>query len=114
MFRKNLAKKGFMEEREFKEKMPPFKEKIERRGWKVVCKHLEPGKRALGKEFYDNLDERRNLTCYVRGRWVPFREKAISQLFRVRQGRDYTMYEQLQKSPNFEEITRELTGSQGE
>ena len=65
------------------------------------------------KEFYTNLGGRRNLMCYVKGRWVPFREKAISQLFVIRQGGDCTEYE-LQKSPNFEEISKEITGGQGE
>ena len=67
-FKKSLTKKGFVEERGFKELVPPFKEEIERRGWEVVCQHLEPGRRALVKEFYANLEDRRNLTCFVRGR----------------------------------------------
>ena len=65
VFRKNLVKKEFLEERGFKEIVLPFKEEIKRRGWEAVCKHLEPGRRALVKEFYVNLGERRNLTCYV-------------------------------------------------
>ena len=77
-FRKTLAKKGFVEERGFRELIPPFKEEVERRGWEVVCKHLEQGRRALVKEFYANLGKIRNLTCYVRGRWVPFEERTIS------------------------------------
>ena len=32
VFRKTLTKKGFIDEREFKELVPPFKEEIERRG----------------------------------------------------------------------------------
>ena len=35
-FQKNLAKKGFMEERSFKQLVLPFKEEIERRGWEKV------------------------------------------------------------------------------
>ena len=73
VFPKNLAKKGFMEEI-----VSSFKEEIEKRGWEAVCKHLEPRRRALVKKFYINLGEKRNLTCYVRGRWVPFGERAIS------------------------------------
>ena len=38
-FKKTLTKKGFIEERGFKELVPPFKEEIERRGWEVICKH---------------------------------------------------------------------------
>ena len=66
-FKKILAKKGFVEERGFKELVPPFQEQIERRGWEVVCQHLKPSRRSLVKEFYANLEDRRNLTCYVRG-----------------------------------------------
>ena len=52
---------------------------------------LEEGELALGargkgfyKIFYANLGEQKNLTCYVRGRWIPFEEKAISQLLELR------------------------------
>ena len=38
-FRKSLAKKGFVEEREFREIVPLFKVEVERRGWEKVCKH---------------------------------------------------------------------------
>ena len=34
---KTLAKKGFIEDRGFKELVPPFKEEIERRGWEMIC-----------------------------------------------------------------------------
>ena len=72
-FKKTLEKKGFVEERGFKELVQPFKEEIERCGWEMLSKHMELGRRALVKEFYANLGERKNLTCYVRGGWVPLR-----------------------------------------
>ena len=50
----------------------------------MLSKQVELGKRALIKEFYANLGEKRNLTCYVKGRWVPFGERDISQLFGLR------------------------------
>ena len=31
---------------------------------------MEPRRRAIVKEFYANLGERKDLTCYVRGRWT--------------------------------------------
>ena len=108
VFRKTLAKKRFIEERGFKE-LVPFKEEVERRGSKVVCQHLEPSRRAIAKEFYANLGDKRNLTCYFRGRWVPFGE-SLSQLFKLKEGGDCTKYEKLKKNPNFEEIAQELTG----
>ena len=78
VFQKHLAKKIFVEERGFKELMEPFKEEIERRGWERLSHHWEPRVRALVKEFYTNLGEQRNMTGYVRGRWILFGERAIS------------------------------------
>ena len=65
--------------------------------------------RALVKEFYVNLGEQKNLTCYVRGRWILFRERAISQLLELRSVSDCKEYDQLQESSNFEEIVKQLT-----
>ena len=67
-----------MEERGFKKLVSLFKDEIERRGWKNLSQHRELGVRALVKEFYANLGEQKNLTCYVRGRWIPFGERVIS------------------------------------
>ena len=50
-FKKHLAKKVYLEERGFKKLVSPFKEEVERRGWEMVSQHMEPGKRALVKEF---------------------------------------------------------------
>ena len=83
-FQKHLAKKGFMEERGFKLLVSPFKEEIERWGWEKLSQHQELGVRAIVKEMYANLGEQKSLTCYVRGRWVPFRERSISQLLELK------------------------------
>ena len=61
-FNKHLAKKGFVEERGFKKLLWPFKEEIGRRGWENVSKHMELGRRAVVKEFYSNLGDRKDLT----------------------------------------------------
>ena len=50
-FQKSLAKKGFVEERGFREIVSPFKEEVKIRGWEKVCRQLEQGRRALVKEF---------------------------------------------------------------
>ena len=84
-FKKNLAKKGDVEERGFKQLLSPFKEEVERRGWETVSQHMEPGRRALVKEFYANLGGRKDLTCYVRGRWIPFGERVIYQILGLKQ-----------------------------
>ena len=76
-----------MEERGFKKLVSPFKEEIKSRGWETVSQYMEPGRRGIVKEFYSNLGERKTLTCYVRGKWVPFRERAISRLLGLRNSR---------------------------
>ena len=113
-FKKHLAKKGFVEDRGFKKLVSPFKDEIKKRGWEIVSQHMEPSRRTLVKEFYANLGERKNLTCYVRGRWVHFGEKVISQLSKLRPIGDCMEYEQLQESPRFEKITQEMTNGLGQ
>ena len=56
-FQKHLAKKGFVEERVFKQLVSPFKEEIKRQGWEKLSQHRETGVRALVKKFYANLGE---------------------------------------------------------
>ena len=65
------------------------------------------------KEFYNNLGEQRNLTCYDNERWIPFGERAISQILGLRSVNDCDAYEQLQGNPRFEEIVKELTDGLG-
>ena len=60
-----------------------------------MSQHMESGKKALVKEFYTNLGERKDLTCYVNGKWIPFGERAISQILGLKQLRECTEYEQL-------------------
>ena len=93
--------------------MSPFKEEIERRDWEKLSQHKELGVRAMVKEFYANLGEQNNLICYVKGRWIPFRERAISQLLELRPVSDWKEYDQLQESPKFEDIFKELTDGLG-
>ena len=48
--------------------MSPFKEEVEKRGKEIVSQYMELGRRSLVKEFYANLGEKKDLTCYVWGR----------------------------------------------
>ena len=50
-FKNSLTKKGFIKQRGFRKLVPPLKEVVKRRWWKVVCKHVDPGKKALVKKF---------------------------------------------------------------
>ena len=78
-----------------------------------MSQHMDLGRRAQVKEFYPNLGERKELTCYVGGRWIPFGERAISQILGLRQVGECAEYEQLRKSPSFKEISRKLTNGLG-
>ena len=49
IFKKTLAKKGFIGERGFKELVPPFKEEIKKRGWDVLCKHMDQAEELSSK-----------------------------------------------------------------
>ena len=93
--------------------MSSFKEEIKRRGCEKLSQHRKPRVRALVKEFFSNLGEQRNLMCYVSGRWIPFGERAISQLLGLRPMNDCKEYEQLQENPKFKEIIKELTDGFG-
>ena len=84
-----------MEEKGFKQLVSPFNEEIERRGLEKMSQHMDPGVRVLIKEFYANISEQKHLTCYVRGRWIPFGERAISQLLELRPMAECAKYDQL-------------------
>ena len=45
---------------------------------------------------------------------MPFRERALSQLFKLKEVGDYSEFEKLQKNPDLKEIAKELMGGQGE
>ena len=80
----------------------------------MLCKHMEPIRGTLVKELYANLRDRKNLACYVRGRWVPFGEQILSWWFKIKEGENCSDFEKLEKNPYFDEIAKKLTSSQGE
>ena len=59
LMQKTLLKKGFVGEKGFKEIIPPFKEVIEKRGWIAICKHLPTRRVAIIREFYANLQNKK-------------------------------------------------------
>ena len=107
-FKDILAEKEIIGERGFQDIVQPFKKEIERRGWGKICKHPSEGRIAFVKEFYANLRDRKNLTCYVRGKWVPFEERTLSQLFELKEVGDCSEYEELKKNLNLDEINNNL------
>ena len=45
---------------------------------------------------------------------MSFRERVLSQLFKLKEGKDCSEFEKLKKNPHFNEISKELIGGQGE
>ena len=72
LMEKSLKDKGFIAERGFKNQISPFYEMLEKRGWKSLGKHKEPGCAALVKEFFANMVEEEEKKVYVRGKLIDF------------------------------------------
>ena len=75
LMERSLKDRGFIAEREFKRLISPFAEMLEKRGWKSLGEHKEPGCAALVKEFFANLVEKEGKKVYVKGHWVEFNKK---------------------------------------
>ena len=91
IFKKTLAKKGLISERGFKELVPPFKEEIERRGWELLCKHLEPTRNSRqrvlcelgGQEEPDLLCQRGMAAFWREGPFTMVQAQGRGRLLRV-------------------------------
>ena len=71
-FKKHLAKKGYVEERGFKQLISPFKEEVERRGWETVKPAHGSRKEGTSQGILRQLGrkERSNVLC--QGEMDPF------------------------------------------
>ena len=108
-WRKHYAGKGFVAERRFKNPITPFKELIEKRGWKTLCAHRRPGYVAVVREFYSNLVGRKNNTVYVRGVWVSYGAHAINQIYGMAGHKHGSKFKKLLENPDFKKIAEKLT-----
>ena len=72
LWEKNLKEKDSIVERGFNKLISPFVKVIEKRGWKLLCKHKAPGFVAIVKEFYANMVGVRENNVYVREEWISF------------------------------------------
>ena len=82
---KVLADKGFVCERGFGKLISPFSEIIEKRGWESFCPHTMPEFSDLAREFYANMVGMREDTVFMRGVWVPFGDKRINEMFKLKE-----------------------------
>ena len=84
LWNKVLFDKEFVCERGFGRLIAPFLEVIEKRVWGFFCEHKAPGFSALCREFYANMVGMKEDSVYVRGVWVPFGDRRINEMFKLR------------------------------
>ena len=108
-WKKHYANKGFVVERRFRNPITPFKEMIEKRGWKALCTHQRSGYAAVVREFYSNLVGRKDNTVFVRGVWVPYGAKAINQVYGMAGHKHGSKFKKLLENPDLKKITEKLT-----
>ena len=108
-WKKHYAKKGFVDERRFRNPTTPFKEMIEQRCWEALCAHQKSGYAAVVREFYSNLVGRKDNTVFVRGVWVPYGAKAINEAYRMAGHKHGFKFKKLLENPNRKKIAQKLT-----
>ena len=108
-----MCDKDFVCERGFGKLISPFYEVITKRGWVFFCEHKAPGFAALPGEFYANRVGMKDDSVFVRGVWVPFDDRSINEMFKLRDYKHGSKYKKLLESPNYEKIVNLLTGGEG-
>ena len=108
-WKKHYANKGFVAERRFRNPITPFKEMIEKRGWKALCTHQRSGYAAVVREFYYNLVGRKDNTVFVRGVWVLNGAKAINQVFGMEGHKHGSKFKKLLENLDLKKIAEKLT-----
>ena len=111
--KKSLKDRGFIVERGFKKLISPFVEILEKREWKALGEHKEPGCTAMVKEFFANMVEEEGKKFYVRGHWIDFRKERINMLFNLKVQKDGSKFKKLLKELNYQKIVDLLIGGKG-
>ena len=113
MWNKILFDKEFVCERGFGKLISLFSEVIEKRGWGFLCEHKAPEFSALARGFYANMVGMKEDSFYVRGVWVPFGDRRINEMFKLRDLKHGSKCKKLVENPNYEKILNLLTGGEG-
>ena len=113
LLNKVMFDKDFVCERGFGKLISPFSEVITKRGWEFFCEHKAPGFSALPREFYANMVGMKDDSVFVRGVWVPFDDRSINEVFKLRDYKHGSKYKKLLESPNYKKIVNLLTGGEG-
>ena len=110
---KVLADKSFVCEIGFRKLISSFSEIIEKKGWESLYAHTTPGFSYLAREFYANMVGIREHTISVRGFWVPFEDKRINEMFKLKELKHGSKFKKLVENPNHEKIIDLQTVGQG-
>ena len=113
LWNKVISDKEFLCERGFGKLISPFSKVMKKRGWEFFCEHKGPGFAALVREFYANMVGMKDDSMYVRGVWVPFSDRRINEVFKLRDFKHGSKYKKLLENPNYEKIVSRLTGGEG-
>ena len=65
------------------------------------------------KEFYSNMVELRENTCYVRGKWISFNIKKINETFNLKKRKNGSNFKKLLEEPEYQKIVDLLTDGKG-
>ena len=104
LWNKVMFDKEFMCEKGFGKLNSPFLEVIEKKGWGFFCEHKAPGFSALARELYANMVGMKDDSVYVRGVWVPFGDRRINEMYKLRDFKHGSKYKKLIENPNYEKI----------
>ena len=110
---KVMADKGFVYERGFGKLISSFSEIIEKRGWESFCAHTAPGFSDMAREFYANMVGMREDAVFMRGVWVPFGDKRINEMFKLKELKHGYKFKKLVANPYHRKIIDLLTARQG-
>ena len=113
LWNKVMADKEFVCERGFGKLIFPFSEVMKKRGWEFFCEHKAPKFAALAREFYAKMVGMKDDSVYVRGVWVPFDDRRINEVFKLRDFKHGSKYKKFLENPNYEKIVSLLTGGEG-
>ena len=100
--------KYFVCERGFGKVIAPFSEVITKGGWEFFCEHKAPGFSALPREFYANMVGMKDDSIFVRGVWVPFDDRSINEVIKLRDYKHGSKYKKLLEGPNYKKNSESL------
>ena len=86
---------------------------LEKREWKALGEHKEPGCTAMVKEFFANMVEDDGKKVYVKGHWIDFSKERINMLFNLKVQKDGSKFKKLLKELDYQKIVNLLTARKG-